>query len=73
MTDAKLDKELRELKTTLEAKAKEFNEIKERRDTNALIEGWLEEYGQNPFRYSSCVLLKRKVLKCMVVKHYMNI
>ena len=48
MTDAKLDKELRELKTTLEAKAKEFNEIKERRDTNALIEHWLDKYGKNP-------------------------
>ena len=48
MADAKLDKQLKRLKATLEAKAKQFKEIREMEDTNALINQWLEEYGQNP-------------------------
>lgn len=48
MTDAKLDRQLKRLKETLEKKAKEFKEIKEREDTDALIENWIREYGQNP-------------------------
>jgi hypothetical protein len=48
MSDAKLDKQLKRLKTTLEAKAKQFKEIREMEDTSALINQWLEEYGQNP-------------------------
>ena len=45
---SKLDKELKTLKETLEKKAKEFNEIRESSDTQALIEHWITEYGQNP-------------------------
>lgn len=48
MADAKLDRQLKRLKETLEQKAKEFKEIKEREDTDALIENWIREYGQNP-------------------------